>query len=151
MFRGVTALNLDGKGRLAMPTRYRDLLRERSEGQLVVTIDIHERCLAIYPVPEWELIQRKLDALSSFNAASVRVKRLLMGNATDVEMDGQSRILLPPKLRQHAGLDKRAVMIGQGKKFELWDEATWDERSARWLADTAADGELPAELESLSL
>jgi len=118
----------------------------------VVTIDIHERCLAIYPVPEWELIQRKLDKLSSFNAASMRVKRLLMGNANDVEMDGQGRVLLPPKLRQHAGLDKRAVMIGQGKKFELWDEETWDERSACWLAETtAADGEVPAELESLSL
>ena len=152
MFRGVTELSLDTKGRMAMPTRYRERLQDRCAGHLVITVDIAEKCLAIYPLPEWEIIQQKLDGLSSFNAKSAMVKRRLMGNATDVEMDGNGRILVPPKLRKHAMLEKKVVMIGQGKKFELWDEETWDSRSEAWEAEAALDeGELPAELESLSL
>ncbi len=152
MFRGVTELSLDTKGRMAMPTRYRERLLDRCAGHLVITIDIAEKCLAIYPLAEWEVIQEKLDALSSFNPRSAMVKRLLMGNATDVEMDGNGRILIPTKLRKYANLDKKVVMTGQGKKFELWDEETWDKRSEAWQAEAALDeGELPAELESLSL
>lgn len=152
MFRGVTELSLDAKGRIAMPTRYRERLLDRCAGHMVITIDIAEKCLAIYPLPEWEDIQQKLDALSSFNPKTAMVKRLLMGNATDVEMDGNGRILIPTKLRKHANLSKKAVMTGQGKKFELWDEETWDIRSEAWQAEAALDeGELPAELESLSL
>lgn len=152
MFRGVAEISLDAKGRLAMPTRYRERLLDRCAGHLVITIDIVEKCLAIYPLPEWEQIQQKLDALSSFNAKTAMVKRLLMGNATDVEMDGNGRILIPVKLRKYAGLEKRAVMTGQGKKFELWDETLWDSRSEAWQEETGLnDGELPGELESLSL
>ncbi len=135
-----------------MPTRYRERLVDRCAGQLVITIDIAEKCLAIYPLPEWEVIQQKLDALSSFNPKTAMVKRLLMGNATDVEMDANGRILIPPKLRKHANLEKKVVMTGQGKKFELWDEETWDSRSEVWQAEAALDeGELPTDLESLSL
>lgn len=153
MFRGVNALTLDAKGRLAMPTRYRDRLRERSDGNLILTIDIDERCLLIYPLPEWEIIERKLDALPSFNHQARRVQRLLVGHATDAEMDGHGRVLVPPPLRQYAGLERQVVMIGQGKKFELWDEQLWNERRDRWLGEeTAAEGEeLPNELQSLSL
>lgn len=152
MFRGVAELSLDTKGRLAMPTRYRDRLRERSDGRLVLTIDTDERCLLLYPLPEWELIERKLDALPSFNPQARRVQRLLMGHATDADMDGNGRILVPPPLRQYAGLDKRAVLIGQGKKFELWDEQIWNDRRDQWLAEeTVGEEGLPAELQSLSL
>ena len=153
MFRGVNALTLDAKGRLAMPTRHRDRLRERSDGNLILTIDIDERCLLIYPLPEWEVIERKLDALPSFNPQARRVQRLLVGHATDAEMDGHGRVLIPPPLRQYAGLERQVVMIGQGKKFELWDEQLWNERRDRWLdEETAAEGEqLPSELQSLSL
>ena len=152
LFRGVHALNLDAKGRMAMPTRYRERLRDRSNGKLVVTIDTEERCLVAYPKPEWEDIERKLDALPTFNRQAVRVKRLLMGHAADVEMDGHGRLLLPPPLREFAGLDKRLVFVGQGKKFELWDDAHWTERREQWLKEeTAGFEELPAELQSLSL
>ena len=152
MFRGVTELSLDAKGRIAMPTRYRERLLDRCAGHMVITIDIAEKCLAIYPLPEWEDIQQKLDALSSFNPKTAMVKRLLMGNATDVEMDGNGRLLIPTKLRKHANLSKKVVMTGQGKKFELWDEETWDIRSEAWQAEAALDeGELPDDLESLSL
>lgn len=152
LFRGVTELNLDAKGRMAMPTRYRERLIERSEGRLVITIDTEERCLLIYPQPEWEAIEQKLDALPSFNSQARRVQRLLMGHATDVEMDGNGRLLLPPPLRQYANLDKQVVLIGQGKKFELWDAELWNAQRDNWLADEAiADGQLPPELQNLSL
>ncbi len=152
LFRGVAELTLDAKGRLAIPARYRERLHERCAGQLVLTIDTDERCLLLYPLPEWEAIERKLDGLPSLNPHARRVQRLLMGHATDTEMDGQGRILLPPPLRQYARLDKRVVLIGQGKKFELWDEAYWNERRDQWLAEETMDEEgLPAELQSLAL
>ncbi|SCZ50471.1 MraZ protein [Thiohalomonas denitrificans] len=152
LFRGVAELNLDTKGRMAIPSRYRERLSERCEGQLVATIDTDERCLLLYPLPEWEAIERKLDALPTFNPQARRVQRLLMGHASDVDMDGNGRLLLPPPLRQYAGLEKRIVLIGQGKKFEIWDEQLWQQKRDEWLAEeTVADGELPAELESLSL
>ena len=152
MFRGVAELNLDAKGRMTMPTRYRERLNERSAGRMIVTIDTDERCLLLYPLPEWENIERKLDALPSFNAQARRVQRLLMGHATDSDMDNNGRLLLPPPLRQYAGLDKHVVLIGQGKKFELWDAAVWNERRDDWLAEeTVGDDPLPAELLSLSL
>ncbi len=152
MFRGVNNLNLDAKGRLAVPTRYRERIADISAGQMVVTIDTDERCLLLYPLPVWEEIERKLDALPSFNKQARRVQRLLIGHATEVEMDGQGRLLLPPPLRSFAALDKQVVLIGQGKKFELWDEQTWNERRDRWLDEEGDEGlEMPADLESLSL
>ena len=152
MFRGVAELSLDAKGRMAMPVRYRETLLESCAGRLVITIDIAEKCLAIYPLPEWEAIQLKLDALPSLNPKTAMVKRLLMGNATDVEMDANGRLLIPTKLRKHAELDKKAVIAGQGKKFELWDEEAWDKRCQAWQQEINLDeGVMPVELESLSL
>ena len=150
MFRGVSAINLDAKGRLAIPTRYRDRLAEHCEGQIVVTIDTDERCLLVYPLPEWEDIERKVEALPSFNAAARRVQRLLIGHATDIQVDGSGRILLPLPLREYARLEKKVVMLGQGRKLELWSESCWLERRDSWLED-ASELETPAELRSLSL
>ena len=122
MFRGVTNINLDAKGRMAMPTRYRERLAEHCAGQMVVTIDTEEHCLLIYPIDEWEVIQRKIEALPSFNPAARRIQRLLIGHATDIDIDGSGRLLLTQPLRDYAQLDKKAVLLGQGKKFELWSE-----------------------------
>ena len=150
MFRGVNALNLDAKGRMAMPAKYRDRLQEACSGQLIITVD-RDHCLLLYPLPEWEVIERKLVKLPSFNPQARRLQRLLIGHATEVELDGAGRILLPPPLREFAELDKRVVLIGQGNKFELWNETNWDERREQWLAKDEDEGPLPAELESLSL
>ena len=150
MFRGVNALNLDAKGRMAMPAKYRDRLQETCNGQLIITVD-RDHCLLLYPLPEWEIIERKLVKLPSFNLQARRLQRLLIGHATETEIDGAGRILLPPPLREFAELDKRVVLIGQGNKFELWNEASWDERREQWLAKDEDDSPLPAELESLSL
>ncbi len=150
MFRGVNALNLDTKGRMAMPAKYRDRLQEMCNGQLVITVD-RDHCLLLYPLPEWEVIERKLVKLPSFNPQARRLQRLLIGHATEVELDGAGRILLPPPLREFADLDKRVVLIGQGNKFELWNEASWDASREQWLAEEDGEHPLPAELESLSL
>lgn len=150
-FRGINNLALDTKGRMAVPARYRDRLAELCAGQLVITVD-QDRCLLVYPQPEWEKIEAQLNQLPSFNKRARVLQRLLVGHATETELDSQGRILLPPMLREYAGLDKKIVMIGQGKKFEIWDEQTWNERQSAWLSEVNADdGDMPSALESLSL
>ncbi|HEY9136052.1 MAG TPA: division/cell wall cluster transcriptional repressor MraZ [Pseudomonadales bacterium] len=152
MFRGVNNVSLDAKGRMALPTRYRDLVEERCAGQLIVTIDTEERCLLIYPIQDWEALEKDLARLPSFNKAARRVQRLLVGHATDVELDMNGRLLVPPPLRQFASLDKKAVLIGQGRKFELWSEETWQVRRDQWLEEDVLDGgDLPDDLMSISL
>lgn len=153
MFRGINGVNIDSKGRIAMPTRYRERLQLDSKSAVVLTIDTEARCLLLYPLPAWEEIERKLSNLPSFNPAARRIQRLLIGHATDVEMDGQGRILLPPLLRDYAGLNKRVVLVGQGKKFELWDEAHWDDSRRQWLQEESdtSDSALPDEVKSISL
>ena len=150
MFRGANKLTLDAKGRMVMPTRYRERLQELCGGKLVVTVD-KDQCLLIYPLPDWEEIERKLMRLPTLNPQARRLQRLMVGHATDLELDGHGRVLLPPKLREFGLLTRDAMLIGQGSRFELWDEARWNERRDEWLAsdDTATD--LPAELETLSL
>lgn len=151
MFRGVNALNLDSKGRLAVPTRYREALARHCSGQMVVTVD-RDHCLLLYPLPDWEEIERKLVRLPSFNKHARRLQRLLIGHATECELDGNGRILLPPPLREFAGLNKAVVLIGQGNKFEIWSDEAWNQRRAEWLAQDGEDeGDLPEGLESLSL
>lgn len=153
MFRGINGINIDAKGRIVMPTRYRERLQLDSKGLMVLTIDTDDKCLLLYPLPEWEVIEQKLAALPSFNPAARRIQRLLIGHATDVEMDNQGRILLSPLLRNYAGLSKRSVLVGQGKKFELWDEAHWNACRKRWLEEesAASDATLPEEVKSISL
>ena len=150
MFRGASKITLDAKGRMAMPTRYRDRLSEKSDGRLVVTV-ARDYCLLIYPFPDWEEIERKLVRLPSLNPQARRLQRLMVGYATELDLDGHGRILLPRELREFAGLDRQAILIGQGNKFELWDEERWNAKRDQWL-QTEDDGvDLPAELESLSL
>ncbi|WP_210396734.1 division/cell wall cluster transcriptional repressor MraZ [Motiliproteus sediminis] len=151
MFRGVNPINLDAKGRMAIPTRYRERIAERCEGQMVATIDTEARCLLLYTLPEWEVIQAKIEALSSFNAETRRIQRLLIGHATDLEMDGSGRLLLPAPLRDYAELDKKVVLLGQGKKFEIWSEALWTQTRDAYLQEVEGGGVMPEELQSLSL
>jgi MraZ protein len=152
MFRGINAITLDTKGRLAVPTHYRDALAVGDASGLVVTIDTEETCLLLYPADEWQVIEQKLQALPSFNRAARRIQRLLMGHATDVTLDAHGRFLIPVELRRYAHLEKQVVMIGQGNKFEIWDETLWQSRRAEWLLDEEGLQEsLPDEMKSLSL
>jgi MraZ protein len=149
VFRGATKVTLDAKGRMVIPTRYRERLAERGDPRLVVTID-RDQCLLIYPLPEWEEIERKLMRLPTFNEHARRLQELLVGHATDVELDGHGRLLVPPALRGFAQLERNAMLIGQGSRFELWDEQRWNERREQWLKEEFPTS-LPAELASLSL
>ncbi len=149
MFRGVTQLSLDAKGRIAIPARYRSELASKCSGQLIVTAD-RSRCLLIYPQPAWEPIEQKLNGLSSFNEKIRGLQRLLIGSATDVEMDNAGRVLIAPKLRSYASLsNKEVVLVGQGEKFELWDEKQWDLQIENALS--LSEDDMPDELNGFSL
>jgi MraZ protein len=149
VFRGATKVTLDAKGRLAIPTRYRERIAARSDGQLVVTVD-KDQCLLIYPLPDWEEIERKLVRLPSLHKRAREMQQIMVGYATEVDIDGHGRILLSRELREFAVLDRSAVLIGQGHRFELWDEERWNEKRDAWLKSEDG-GDLPPELESLSL
>ncbi len=121
MYRGINAITVDNKGRITLPTRY----REELNAQLILTIDTDSPCLLLYPFLEWQRIEQKIQALPSFNKATRRIQRLLIGHATEVEIDNSGRILLSPLLREYAHLEKEVVVIGQGNKFEIWDKEYW--------------------------
>lgn len=133
-----------------MPAKYRERLVEACAGHLIITID-QDGCLLMYPLPIWEEVEQRLIQLSSTNKPARRLKRLLMGHAEECAMDAQGRILLPPPLREFAGLNKRVILVGQGNKFELWNEQTWYRLREQWLGGGDEDiGELPEDLKSLS-
>jgi len=151
LFRGANVISLDAKGRLVMPSRYRDELVSRSAGQLIVTIDTVDPCLCVYPLPEWEQIEAKLRALPSLREETRRLQRLLIGNAVDLELDGNGRFLVPPRLREYAKLDKRVALVGQLNKFQLWNEDAWNAVTEADLVAIKQPGALPDELRDLIL
>ena len=150
MFRGVQHINLDAKGRMAVPSRQRELLSVMSEGHIVLTVDTQAPCLALYALPEWERIEADVQALPALKPAIKRFQRLVLGYASDLQLDGSGRILIPPALRDYAMLEKRAVLVGQGNKLELWSEDLWQQECVAALAADSVE-ELPAELMQLNL
>lgn len=150
MFRGVQHINMDAKGRFAVPARQREGLLEQCAGRVVLTIDTQSACLTLYPLPEWERIEAEIQALPALNPAVKRFQRLMLGYAADIELDGNGRVLIPQSLRDYAHLEKKVVLVGQGNKLELWSEERWvAERDAALAADAGAV--LPDELMSLKL
>ncbi|PCJ51006.1 MAG: cell division/cell wall cluster transcriptional repressor MraZ [Gammaproteobacteria bacterium] len=127
MFRGANSINLDAKGRIAIPAKYRERLRESCAGQIIITIDLKESCLSLFPLPHWEQLERQLQGLSNTNSVHQSIKRLLLGHACECELDKNGRVLLPAVLREHAGLDKHLLLTGMGNIFQIWDEAKWYE------------------------
>ena len=145
MFSGVSTLNLDGKGRLSVPSKHRDALFAQCEGRLIVTVE-PSGCLLIYPEPEWAPIYEKLNALTGAQAG---IKRLIIGHAEDVQLDSAGRLLVSPRLRTVAKLDKEVALVGMGSKFELWDAVEWDRRTAATMAIDSDD--LAAQMEGIAL
>lgn len=154
MFRGISSISLDDKGRLAVPTRYRDELKECCGRQLVVTVAVNERCMGesgclwLYPLPEWEKLEQTINKLPTLNKMAGNLRRFLIGNATECEMDGQGRLLLPEKLRTFANMDKKVFLLGQLNKFEIWNEEAWLAKENEWLEGDGAED--LAELGTLS-
>lgn len=148
MFQGSHNINMDAKGRLAFPAKNRETLAAVCGGRVVMTAHTQDRCVLIYPETEWEAILPKIEALPTFNPVTQRIQRLLIGYATSLELDANGRVLVPPTLRQYAALDKKAMLVGLGKKFELWSEENW----LKSVADVAFDHtNMPADLQTLSL
>ena len=151
MFRGISTINLDAKGRMVMPVRYRDQLLQQCDGHLVITVHITQRCLSLYPLTQWETLERKVTSLPSFEPMTERLQHLLLGHANDLEMDSSGRVLLPQELRLYAELEKHVCLIGQGKKLEIWDQNSWAQQRESWISDPGVYGEMPEALRNLAL
>jgi len=150
VFKGGSLVNLDAKGRLGLPTRYREVIADRYEGHLVLTVH-SDGCLLLYPLPEWEAIELKLRSLPNQDPRTRELQRMVMGHASDVEMDASGRILIAPRLREFARLDKRVALAGVGNKFEIWNEQAWDAKCNAWMeTKLGADG-MPDAFEGLTL
>ena len=150
MARGSNHISLDAKGRMAIPTKLRGALTSDSGSDLVVTISTSDRCLLMYRLSDWEVVEQKITALPTLNAQNRKLKRMLIGHADDCSMDGSGRILLPQQLREYAGIDKKAVLVGQGDKYEIWDEAHWVAQRESMLSSELDESALSLELETLS-
>lgn len=151
MYRGASAITIDNKGRLAIPTKFRDMLLAECQGEMICTIDLHQPCLLLYPLNEWELVEEKLQKLSTMNPNERRVQRLLLGYASECKLDGNGRTLIGGPLRTHAGLEKNIMLVGQLNKFEIWDEATWQQQVEQDIAvEIAGDFELTERLQDFS-
>ncbi|MBR9872223.1 MAG: division/cell wall cluster transcriptional repressor MraZ [Marinobacter sp.] len=149
-FLGSHAINMDAKGRLAIPTKLREELAQLCGGRIVLTASANtdeERCVLLYPEPEWEALRPKIEALPNIKKPVRRLQRLMLGNAAPMELDSAGRILVPPTLRSYAYLEKKLMLIGQGNKWELWSEERW----MAWLDESSDDDDVPPEMEALSL
>jgi MraZ protein len=146
LFRGISSINLDDKGRLAIPTRYREELQDCCERQMIVTVAVDERCIGengclwLYPLPEWEKLEQTISKLPTLNKMAGKLRRFVIGNASECEMDAQGRLLLPEKLRKFATMDKKIVLVGQLNKFEIWNEDAWTAKEKEWLDGDDSEG-----------
>ena len=150
MARGSNHISLDAKGRMSIPTKLRDDLKDASSGALVVTISPSDRCLLLYTASDWEQVEQKLTALPTLNNQTRQLKRMLIGHADDCAMDSSGRILVPAQLREFASIDRKAVLVGQGDKYEIWDESLWIAQRDSMLSIELDEEALPDELKSLS-
>lgn len=133
MFRGPTKISVDAKGRIVMPARYRDQLQALAAGNVVVTAD-RDGCLLVYPQPVWAAVERDLMNLPTQHEPSRALQRLMVGHATDMQLDSHGRLQLTQELRDYAGMKRDAMLVGQGERFELWDEGRWSKRLAQDIA-----------------
>lgn len=147
MFQGSNAINMDAKGRIAIPTKCREQLVSSCGGQIVITAHIRERCLCIYPIQEWqERVLPQVQALPTVNKHAARAQRLVIGYAHEFSVDANGRVLLPPTLRDFARFDKELMIVGMGKKFELWDKQAFDAS-----LDDVGDEPMPEAMLSLNI
>jgi MraZ protein len=152
MYRGTSAITLDSKNRITIPTRYREELFADCQGKMVCTVDIQHPCLLLYPLPEWEEIELKLCGLSSMNPQERLLQQVLLGNASDCEIDKSGRLLISGPLREHADLEKNLMLVGQLRKFEIWSDAAWKAQMQQGIAKIqSGEIELTDRLLDLSL
>lgn len=126
MFRGSDPINMDAKGRMAIPTRYRALLSEICQGELVITIDMKSTCLTLSPLPEWKNFEAKVAALPALDDLGEMLSRFVIGQAKDIQLDANGRILIPSELREYAEIDKKLILVGRTQRLEIWAENNWN-------------------------
>ena len=152
MIRGAHSINIDSKGRLSIPSRFRESIIARCNGNMIVTVNnTKEQCLWLFPMDEWENVEEKIVALPSFNSDHQKLKRFLLGHACDVEMDSSGRILIPGNLREFAMISKATMLVGQGNKFEIWSEDLWNARRNQWFQEESGSDNPSPEMERLAL
>ena len=144
LFKGIHNLSLDSKGRFGFPVKYRDNIIGLVKGAMVITIDTEEKCLLLYPSNFWSKIQDKISKLPSFNKNARRIQRLLVGHAEDIDVDSNGRILISKPLREYASLTKKVILIGQGEKFEIWDQGTWNQNVEKWREEVTSSDDAEA-------
>lgn len=138
MFKGISSLSIDIKGRASMPQRYRKDFCAKNRCKLVITAD-KDKCLLIYTQSNWIKIEKKLSNLPSYNKEARFIQRLVIGHATESEIDSQGRFLIPNPLREYADIQKKIILLGQGSKFELWSESVWNKNMKSWLESENID------------
>lgn len=147
MYQGNFAISMDAKGRLAIPTKVRDMLQSDCGGSIVVTANPNEKCLVVYPEPRWREKLPEIKKMSSTHKRSARLKRVVLGYASPLEIDDATgRILIPPTLRDYAGLEKKIVLVGQVDYLELWSEDNWQS----YLDDEEDEGDMPESFSEFS-
>ena len=151
MFRGISNISIDPKGRLAMPAKYREDIAENAAGQIVITVDHTDKCLLVYPMDQWLKVEKTLMSLPNMNRRVRNMQRLILGHAAELELDAQGRVLLPAPLREYANIDKRAVLVGQANKLELWNADTWEAARESLLQEAQGDDEATEILNQVSM
>ena len=151
VFRGISNLNLDAKGRIAIPTKYREEIKSDHAGEMVLTVDHADRCLVLYPMTKWLDTEKSLLALPNLKSTVREMKRLILGHASEVSMDGQGRIMIPGPLRNYADMDKKLALVGQGDKFELWNEESWSAGRDEWVRDAPVNIQNDDDLKHFSI
>ena len=148
VFQGANQINLDAKGRMAVPTRARDPLTQGGTVKLVLTAH-PDACLLLYPAPAWEPIRAQVMSFPSLDKQASLWKRLLVGFAQDVEPDSAGRLLIPPELRDFARITRQVMLVGQGSHFEIWDLESW--KTQLEALRTGGSPTLPPGMENFSL
>lgn len=148
MFQGSHNIVLDSKGRIAIPAKIRECLMELCGGQIVMTSHLRDRCIVIYPMTEWQDLSAQLQKLSAVNRHVERAQRMMIGGCDPITLDGNGRVLIAQPLRNYAKLDKNLLLVGLGKKMELWDQEIWTRTVVE--ADLG-DEPVPPEMLSLML
>jgi MraZ protein len=128
MFRGSYEHTVDSKGRVSVPSKFRDIIADRYDGRLVLAMD-YDHCLTVYPLEEWERLEEKIKSLSLMKQEAKDFRRFLLSSATECELDKQGRILIPPAHRGHAGISKNVTLLGIIDKIEIWDTRAWEARN----------------------
>ncbi|MGN0902253.1 MAG: division/cell wall cluster transcriptional repressor MraZ [Succinivibrio sp.] len=155
LLSGTTELSIDSKGRFAIPARYRELLNDDSDGQLVITRSLFDKCLWLYPTSVWNDVVNQLGSLPTLTDPLCRtIQRMILGSAVFVNLDAQNRILLPQELKTAVALDKKAYLIGFNNKFELWSQENFNARlgeDEQMLLEAAKDAASHSVLSQLRL